>query len=231
MKLARLLTWATVVLMTMALMGGGMTPAHVAWAQAGTWHVATTGSDLTGDGSPARPFASIQHGIDMASTGDTVLVHPGTYTETIDFNGKNIVVASLFHTTGERAYISQTVINGNHSDRVVTFSNGEDPAAMLQGFTITGGHAHGIHPYDSGGGIGCLDSGPTIEDVIVTGNTADAEGGGIFFEMNIGVNHESPRLRNAIITHNEAIGGGGIRTSYGSPIIENVIGSIGSAVE
>ena len=40
MKLARLLKWATVVLMTMALMGGRVTPAHVVWAQAGTWHVA-----------------------------------------------------------------------------------------------------------------------------------------------------------------------------------------------
>ena len=38
----------------------------VAGAPAGrTWHVATTGSDITGDGSEAQPFATIQHGIDV----------------------------------------------------------------------------------------------------------------------------------------------------------------------
>jgi hypothetical protein len=56
------------------------------------WHVATNGSDMTGDGSEPNPFATIQHGIDMASRGDTVLVHPGVYKENINFMGKNIIV-------------------------------------------------------------------------------------------------------------------------------------------
>ena len=33
------------------------------------WHVALDGSDATGDGSAARPFASPQKGVDAAQIG------------------------------------------------------------------------------------------------------------------------------------------------------------------
>jgi len=47
-----------------------------------TWQIAPDGSDITGDGSDTKPFATIQHGIDLASHGDTVLVYQ-EYTEGI----------------------------------------------------------------------------------------------------------------------------------------------------
>ena len=47
---------------------------------------------------------SIQGGINMAIDGDTILVQPGTYVENINFDGKNIVVSSLFLTTGDTTY-------------------------------------------------------------------------------------------------------------------------------
>ena len=94
-------------------------------------------------------YSTIQAGIDVATNGDTILVQPGTYIENINFNGKNITVGSLFLTTADTSYISQTLIDGNQNGSVVTFESGEDSTAVLVGFTVTnGGNA-------SCGGINC----------------------------------------------------------------------------
>ncbi|SVD25256.1 uncharacterized protein METZ01_LOCUS378110, partial [marine metagenome] len=77
-----------------------------------TYYVATDGSD-NNDGSSSSPFATIQKGINIASNGDTVLVAAGTYVENINYNGKNIVVGSLYLTTSDTSYISSTIIDGN----------------------------------------------------------------------------------------------------------------------
>jgi len=103
-----------------------------------TWHVSADGSD-DNDGSEENPFATIQHGIDLSSDGDTVLVASGTYVENINYNGKNIVVQGEDRET--------TIIDGNQSGSVVTFENGEDSTAVLSGFTITNGSTN------YGGGI------------------------------------------------------------------------------
>lgn len=49
-------------------------------AEAADVHVAVNGSDSTGDGSIANPWATIDFAIDQVSGGDRILVGPGTYT-------------------------------------------------------------------------------------------------------------------------------------------------------
>ena len=174
------------------------------------WHVATTGSDTTGDGSEGNPFATIQTGIDAANDGDTVLVAPGTYVENINFNGKNIVVIGEDRET--------TIIDGNQNGSVVTFNGGEDNTAVLSGFTITNGLA------SEGGGINCFESSATIYDLIVSYNTALEYGGGVHF---YGSSLNNPSLYNSQIIGNNSNGewwsdGGGIYCLDASVSIFNI---------
>ena len=162
---------------------------------------------------------TIQAGINVSVEGDTVLVQPETYVENINFSGKLIIVASLFLTTQDTTYISQTVIDGNQNGSVVIFENGEDSTAILCGFTVQNGSTTG-----NGGGIYCGNAtSPSLENLTISGNSTTGtgtKGGGIH------CNNASPSLTNVMITGNssdELYGdGGGISCANSSPFIENV---------
>ncbi len=117
-------------------------------------------------------YPTIQLGINAANTYDTVLVAAGMYYEHIDFLGKEIVVKSA---SGPEA---TTIDGGTYDGYVVTFSGGENPETLLEGFTIT--HGYGLNP--PGGGILCDTlCGPTIRGnhIISNGGQWNCFGGGI----------------------------------------------------
>lgn len=101
-------------------------------------------------------YPTIRQGINASVDGDTVLVQPDTYEENILFAGRNIVLGSLFLTTEDTSYISQTIIDGTQVSPVVRFVSGENRQAMLIGFTIQNGNGQ------DGGGIYCGYANPTI---------------------------------------------------------------------
>jgi len=76
-----------------------------------TWHVATTGSDDTGDGTESNPYATIQKGVDRAVYGDTVLVHPGTYGHVNNVNSIYLVSAQGPNQTVIDANLQNTAIH------------------------------------------------------------------------------------------------------------------------
>ena len=52
-------------------------------------HVATTGSDSSGNGTESNPYKTLQKAENKVKAGDTVYVHAGTYRNT-DFNDSDI---------------------------------------------------------------------------------------------------------------------------------------------
>jgi parallel beta-helix repeat protein len=156
---------------------------------------------------------TIQEGIEVAVDGDTVLVQPGTYYENINYNGKLITVGSLFLTTQDTTYISQTIIDGCQNGSVIIIGCSDDSTATICGFTIKNGLA------TAGGGIriNVLTS-PTVTNNIISNNQAEW-GGGIYNESG------SPLIQDNIIKDNiSTFIGGGIAAYYSDiKIIGNII--------
>jgi len=162
---------------------------------------------------------TIQAGINTSVDADTVLVQPGTYVENINYNGKNITVASLFLTTQDTTYISATVIDGDQEGSVVIINYVDNSTAVLCGFTITNGESQALSGTSGrGGGIYMKYSNPTLHNIIIKGNSARFDGGGIFCK------ESCPYLKDVIIIENTTgYSGGGIYCHDNSIInLENV---------
>ena len=172
------------------------------------------GASAAGTLNVPGDFATIQAAIDAAAPGDTVLVAPGTYPERIDFKGKSITVTSS-------GGASATVIDGGAQGRVVNFANGEGRGSVLRGFTIQNGR---LTQGDSGAGIQILSASPTVADNVITGNSACADGGGIYDSFG------SPLIQGNVITNNGASdqgcsGGAGGGIFVGGAAAAQVIGN------
>ncbi|MDD2331406.1 MAG: FlgD immunoglobulin-like domain containing protein [Candidatus Cloacimonetes bacterium] len=166
------------------------------------------------DGSQA--YTSILAAINAAAHGDTVLVYPGTYIENVNYNGKNIILASLELTTGEEAYRHTTIIDGNHNGSTV-LSILPTTNAALYGFTIVNGSGNetmltGIN-YSRGGGV-CISEMQSfrLSNCVIRDNEALCGGG-------LTVYNGLLYLRNCTITDNYASHGGGIYIAYFGTVI------------
>jgi len=117
-------------------------------------------------------YATIQQAIQESNDGDVVVIEPGTYFETINFLGKNIVVTGT--APDDPDVVAGTVINGNNQGSVVTFESGETRQAVLTGLTISGGTGT-VNPLFGdqvvwGAGIYCAGASPTIKKNLLTNN-------------------------------------------------------------
>ena len=156
-----------------------------------------------------KEMPTIMDAVNSAIDGDTILVSPGVYTETINLRGKAIIIES---TNGRNS----TTIDANGLGPCALFIMEETNKTVLRGFTLTGGIG-AIHEGGRfGGGIFLHGSSPTIEDCAIINNIAEW-GGGVH---NLG---SSPIFRNCLFEGNVAIyNGGGMRShEWSEPVIEN----------
>ena len=205
---------------------------------ANVWYNALTGIYTVQNITDNKWYLRIQDAINGASSGDEIVVYPGTYTglgnRDIDFLGKAITVRST--DPDDPDVVSATIIDcqGTEEDphRGVSFTNGESSNSILTGLKITNGYALLYNGGQAGGGILCWGSSPTISKCIFQGNYAVDGGGGIYCV------YSSPTVSNCLFQENSSTGGmggigGGICSEHSNPAItnctfvENVAGAAG----
>jgi hypothetical protein len=173
-----------------------------AGAHAATWHV------VPGGGGDAT---TIQAGIDLASSGDMVMVAPGTYrglgNVNLNFNGKGITLKS-------DAGAGQTIIDCQETGWGVRFQNGEGFDAVLDGFTIKSARAY------KGAGVYINGASPMICHNVFTNCYAFTSGGGMY------VQNGNPSVFNNTFDDNGAANGGGcfqLASGSTAQIYQNIV--------
>jgi hypothetical protein len=186
-------------------------------------------------------YPTIQAGINAAESGDTVLVQPGLYMESVDFRGIPIVLTGTAPHDPE--VVAATRIDGSntHYFGVVCFFHDEDQKTVLTGLTIQNGK--GAIYSCAAGSIEC-DHGasPTIDHCIIRGGFGLSSGGIYLDESNAVISHcviqnnhsrgggggiaiydGAPRITHCVIRDNRARFGGGIYSSGSNAEIRNCV--------
>ncbi len=139
-----------------------------------TYHVdGDNGSDGNDGAARETAFATIQHAIDLANSGDTILVWPGFYDQPLNYMGKAVAIRSA----DDPAVLAATGADA------ISFHSGEGPTAILKNFIITGSDL----------AVSCNNgSSPTLENLSIVANTF-----GIAAYEN-----SNPDIRNCILYNN-----------------------------
>jgi len=139
-------------------------------------------------------YSTIQEALDVALTGDTVIVKNGRYFGTgnvdLTFKGKGIYLRS------ESGALACT-LDCQRAWRAFHFYNGENSNSVIDGFTIYNGRRN------DGAAIGCESSSPTIKNNIFKYNSGQ---NGAIYLLRFG----NARITNNEFTENQAYSSGTI---------------------
>ncbi len=130
------------VLLLVLLLSVGITA-----GQGQIYHVSPDGSD-TNIGSVAAPFATIQHALNIVQPGDTLMLQPGTYIESVSIQTSNITLI------GQDGVELLPIPNGDDEQATVTLAA---DGVTLRGLTFSG------HPI----AIAIQATGVTLDDISV----------------------------------------------------------------
>ena len=150
-------------------------------------------------------YENIQDAIFASTDGDVIIISAGIYHQSsINPDGNAITIRGTLNADGSLA----TTIMGGGNGYVFAVDSGEGEETVLKDLIITGGNT------ESGGGIYCANSNPTITGCTVESNVAANMGGGIY------CTNSNPTITGCTITDNQAgYAGGGIYCDSSSPTI------------
>jgi hypothetical protein len=154
-------------------------------------------------------FSTIQSGIDSIWSGDSLIIAPDTYKETIIVENKSIVLGSNYLITGDTTYISNTILEGDGNNSILCLKNVEDSTSTISGFTITNGGG------ESGGGINLYNSTLKLVNLRILANKANRGGAILSDKSNV-------KIYDVIIDNNQAFDGGGIHCESSTLNLRNV---------
>ena len=166
----------------------------------------TAASTWIVDDDGVADFRSVQAAVyaTYVLSGDTLLVRPGTYRETVYLSAKDLVIQS------EKGP-AVTILDAEQGGSVVTLEN-RSPATRLEGFTLRNGRDQ------TGGGVFIVGGAPVITRNVIEGNEATGGAYGYGYGGGIEVYGAAPRITHNVIRGNRALdGGGGIDVYYSGP--------------
>lgn len=196
-----------------------------------TWYVDDDSCPGPGTGASTDPFCKIQDAIAAASDGDTVLVLPGVYAESVDCLGKGIALVS-------RDGPDVTLIDGTGHRWVLVMNVPNAKLGRLEGFTMANAISHewqygqagvdcrgnvvvtrNVITRNSGqysGGLFCRGA------VTVTDNEIRDNGGG-FGTGGVIARGQTLIARNRIVDNGSGLGSAGVSCSDGVVVEDNDI--------
>jgi parallel beta-helix repeat protein len=161
-------------------------------AQAATFNVTNLG-----DSGPGSLRQAIEDA-NGAAGADTVTFQAGL-TGTITLTTGQLAITDSVDIQGPGA--AAISVSGDNASRVFYLYNGSaEIAVTISGLTVTGGRAN------IGGGIVNFDEDLVLDGLVITGNTASADGGGLWAD---GIFDMSLTIRNSTISGNTAGSDGG----------------------
>lgn len=132
---------------------------------ASTINIANTGSDESGDGTFENPFLTIQKGVDVALSMDTVFVYNGIY------EGGIIIYNKAISLIGESR--DETKINQPISLPQISIFDSQYDTVRVENFRIKRGNS------ERGGGLSIARSTVVINNVELSNNNSSNNGGAI----------------------------------------------------
>lgn len=160
---------------------------------------------IVDDDGPAD-FARIQDAINafFVQPGDTILIRPGLYVETLYLGSKDLVVRS-------EAGPFATILDAREMGSAVSLLN-RTSATRIEGLTIRNGRDQ------TGGGVYIYGGGPVLTRNVIAGNSAVGGFLGYGYGGGIEVYGSAAIITRNVIQGNTALdGGGGIDVYYSGP--------------